>query len=58
MKNIKKLTLLHSNDLHGDFLEEKLDDSYVGGISLLSGYVSRVKKEEKMLYMPSPEICL
>ena len=24
--DLKKLTLLHSNDLHGDFLAEKVDD--------------------------------
>lgn len=24
--NKKKLTILHSNDLHGDFLAEKVDD--------------------------------
>ena len=27
MKNLKKLTLLHSNDLHGDFLAERIDNS-------------------------------
>lgn len=30
----KKLTLLHSNDLHGDFLAEKIDEKLVGGVSL------------------------
>ncbi|MCR5770764.1 MAG: hypothetical protein K6G87_05940 [Butyrivibrio sp.] len=24
MKNLKKLTLLHSNDMHGDFLAEQV----------------------------------
>lgn len=47
MKNLKKLTLLHSNDMHGDFLAEKTDDGLVGGVSLLSGYVNRVRSEEK-----------
>ena len=37
MKNLKKLTLLHSNDMRGDFLAEKIDDDLVGGVSLLSG---------------------
>ena len=41
MKHLKKLTLLHSNDLHGDFLVEKVDDKLVGGVSMLSGYVRR-----------------
>ena len=31
MKNIKKLTLLHSNDMHGDFMVEKIDEKLVGG---------------------------
>ncbi len=45
-KNLKKLTLLHSNDMHGDFLAENIDESLVGGVSLLSGYVSKVRHEE------------
>ena len=47
MKNIKKLTLLHSNDMHGDFMVEKIDEKLVGGVSLLSGYVSKVRQEEQ-----------
>ena len=31
MSNVKKLTLLHSNDLHGDFLAEKIDEQLIGG---------------------------
>ncbi len=46
MKNLKKLVLLHSNDMHGDFLAEHVDDKLVGGVSLLSGYVSRTRQEE------------
>lgn len=46
MKNLKKLTLLHSNDLHGDFLAEQVDDRLIGGASMLSGYVSKVRAEE------------
>ena len=46
MKNLKKLTLLHSNDLHGDFMEEQIDTSLVGGVSMLSGYVNKVRQEE------------
>lgn len=46
MKNIKKLTILHSNDLHGDFLAEEIDDNLVGGVSMLSGYVNKVRNEE------------
>ncbi len=47
MKQLKKLTLIHSNDLHGDFLAEKVDDSLTGGVSLLSGYVNKVRREEE-----------
>ncbi len=47
MKNLKKLTLLHSNDMHGDFLAEQIDERLVGGVSLLSGYVNKVRREEK-----------
>ena len=43
----KKLTLLHSNDMHGDFLAENVSDELVGGVSMLSGYISKVKAEEK-----------
>ena len=47
MKNLKKLTLLHSNDLHGDFLAEHVDEELIGGVSRLSGYISKVRNEEK-----------
>ncbi len=47
MKNLKKLTVLHSNDLHGDFLAEETDTALVGGVSMLSGYVNKVRNEEK-----------
>ncbi len=45
-KNTKKLIILHSNDLHGDFLEEQIGELNVGGVSMLSGYVSKVREEE------------
>lgn len=47
MKNLKKLTLLHSNDLHGDFLAEKVDEKLIGGVSRLSGYINKVREEEE-----------
>lgn len=47
MQRYKKLVLLHSNDMHGDFLDEKIDDELVGGVSLLSGYVNKVREEEE-----------
>ena len=39
MKHTKKITILHSNDLHGDFLAEQVDEKLVGGVSMLSGYI-------------------
>lgn len=51
MKDLKKLTLLHSNDMHGDFLAEKVDDKLVGGVGLLCGYLRKVRaEEENVLY--------
>ena len=47
MPNLKKLTLLHSNDMHGDFLAEDVDKELVGGVSLLSGYVHKVRQQEE-----------
>lgn len=47
MANLKKLTLLHSNDLHGDFMAEDVDRKLVGGASMLSGYVNKVRHEEE-----------
>ena len=47
MEKYKKLTILHSNDLHGDFISEKIDKNLIGGVSRLSGYINKVRKEEK-----------
>lgn len=47
MEKFKKLTILHSNDLHGDFISEKIDKKLVGGVSRLSGYISKVRSKEK-----------
>lgn len=46
-KNLKKLTILHSNDLHGDFFAEKVNEELVGGVSRLSGYINKIRNEEK-----------
>ena len=45
-KRYKQLTLLHSNDMHGDFLAEDLDQNLIGGVSLLSGYINQVRAEQ------------
>lgn len=51
MADLRKLTILHSNDMHGDFLAEKVDDNLVGGVSMLSGYVNKVRsQEENVIY--------
>ena len=42
----RKLVLLHSNDMHGDFLAQKVDDRLMGGVSYLSGYINQVRAEE------------
>ena len=47
MERYKKLILLHSNDMHGDFLAQDIDENLVGGVSMLSGYVDKVRNEEK-----------
>ena len=46
MSNIEKLVLLHSNDMHGDFLAEDKGDRSEGGVSLLSGYIKEVRQKE------------
>jgi 5'-nucleotidase / UDP-sugar diphosphatase len=50
----KNFTILHSNDMHGDFLAEAKAGSgaLIGGLALLSGYVNKVRREEKnVLYV-------
>ncbi len=57
--NTKQFTILHSNDLHGDFKSSYVDahDHHEGGLSLLSGYINRVKQEkENVLYFISGDI--
>ena len=45
--NIKKLTILHSNDMHGDFLPHDVDGKETAGLTRLSGYINQVRKEKK-----------
>jgi len=57
MEKLKKLVLLHSNDMHGDFLGEKIGEKELGGISMLSGYIKKVKNEEpNVLYCISGDM--
>ncbi len=48
-KKTRKFTILHSNDMHGDFLAEMRGEqgTLIGGLSLLSGYVNQVRREEE-----------
>ncbi len=51
----KRFTILHSNDIHGDFQAEVVDGKpgkMIGGLARLSGYINKVRKEEKnVLYL-------
>lgn len=54
-----RLTLLHSNDMHGDFLAEACgkEGKLMGGLALLSGYVRRVRQEvDNVLYVISGDM--
>ena len=44
--NTKQITLLHSNDMHGDFLADHVDDKLTGGVSMLSGYLNKCRNED------------
>ncbi len=55
----KKFTILHSNDMHGDFLAEecKEKDELIGGLALLAGYINKVRQEEEnVLYVISGDM--
>jgi 5'-nucleotidase len=55
----KKFTILHSNDMHGDFLAEceGADGALIGGLARLSGYINQVRKEEEnVLYVISGDM--
>jgi 5'-nucleotidase / UDP-sugar diphosphatase len=57
--NTKKFTILHSNDIHGDFLAEVKEGKgdLIGGLSLLSGYINRIREEEEnVLYIISGDM--
>jgi len=58
-KNTKKFTILHSNDMHGDFLAEVQGKKgeLIGGLALLSGYINKVREEEEnVLYLISGDM--
>ena len=48
---IQKLTILHANDFHGQIsFKIEPDFSLVGGISLLSSYIKKVRSEEPAVF--------
>ena len=51
MDGTKKLTVLHGNDFHGQ-ISFKIEKDYtlVGGVSLLSGYIKKVRGEEPAVF--------
>lgn len=56
-ETLRKLTILHSNDLHGDFIAKSHNGVKVGGMSLLSGYIQKVRAEERyVLYTVSGDM--
>ena len=55
----KKFTILHSNDMHGDFLAEVAGKKgkLIGGLASLSGYINKIRKEEEnVLYVISGDM--
>ncbi len=53
-KKTQRFTILHSNDMHGDFHAEVMEGSghLIGGLGLLSGYLNKVREEEEnVLYV-------
>ena len=57
--NTRKFTILHSNDMHGDFFAEVAEGGgkLIGGLALLSGYINNVRQEEEnVLYVISGDM--
>ena len=51
METIEKLTILHSNDMHGDFLPTVKDGKETGGLPRLAGYINAVRQSrENVIY--------
>ena len=55
MANIKKLTLLHTNDMHGDFLPKTVDGKETGGLPRLSGYAPPASAV--CIHLPAFRLC-
>lgn len=55
----KQFTILHSNDMHGDFFAELggQPGQMIGGLALLSAYINKVRSEEdNVLYVVSGDM--
>ena len=39
------VTILHNNDMHGDWLPQMTDGMETGGLARLAGYIKRTRKE-------------
>lgn len=48
----RRFTILHSNDMHGDFFsgKEGKNGELIGGLALLSAYITKVRKEEENVF--------
>jgi 5'-nucleotidase len=59
VRKTKKFTILHSNDMHGDFQAEVQgkEGKLIGGLTLLSVYINQVRQEEdNVLYVISGDM--
>ena len=59
MGSTRKFTILHSNDMHGDFFAEQAAGGgpLTGGLPLLSGYLNKVRaEEENVIYVISGDM--
>jgi 5'-nucleotidase/UDP-sugar diphosphatase len=59
MAGTRRFTILHSNDMHGDFLAEQAagGGELIGGLPFLSGYINKVRaEEENVLYVISGDM--
>ena len=46
MERYTNITLLHSNDMHGDFLPDNKSGIATGGLEYLSGYINKVRETD------------
>ena len=44
------ITILHSNDMHGDWMPQETDGKMTGGLPRLSGYIKSVRNSNPNTY--------